>query len=185
MKKLVLTLIVLASVVVMLFLAAPNKVEAQRGTAAHSFEQYAVPVYRGPIAKPNFNSKPGSIRFKTVIRNGLKEGVNFAGHYAIVGAGCGTGCAFAYLVDVKSGRIFDFPLGGEKNYSLKIDHRPDSSLLKARWIDALGDVHRGDDNWSDHPMCVRQEFVLNGIAFKLSHQTKTRTKTYEACFANP
>ncbi|HEY6802932.1 MAG TPA: hypothetical protein VI306_05065 [Pyrinomonadaceae bacterium] len=175
------TLFVLASVLVGLFLAAPNEVEAQRKTTEHSFEQYAVPVYRGPIAKPNFRSKPGSIRLRTVIRNGLKEGVNFAGHYAIVGAGCGTGCSFAYLVDVKSGRIFDFPLGGEKNYSLETDYRPDSSLLKARWIGNTLD----DDNWSDHPMCVRQEFVLTGIAFKSLHQTKTRMKTIEACFAKP
>lgn len=174
------TLFILASMMALFFLATPNKVEAQRGTAAHSFEQYAVPVYRGSIAKPNFKSKSGSIRFKTIIRTGLKEGVNFAGHYAIVGAGCGTGCSFSYLVDVKSGRIFDFPLGGEKNYSLSLDYRPNSKLLKARWIDALGDVDRGDENWADHPMCVRQEFVLNGIAFKPLHQTKTRT-TYEAC----
>lgn len=179
------TLFFLASIAAVLFLVALTKVEAQRGTAVHSFEQYGVPVYRGAIATPNFKSKSGSVRFRTVIRDGLKEGVNFAGHYAIVGAGCGTGCSFAYLVDVKSGRIFDFPLGGEKNYSLEMDHRPDSTLLKAHWIDALGDVDRGDDNWADHPMCVRQEFVLNGIAFKLLHQTKTRTKTYEACFAKP
>lgn len=176
------TLFVLASVMIVLFLAAPNEVEAQRKTAEHSFEQYAVPVYRGPIAKPNFRSKPGSIRLRTRIRDGLREGVNFAGHYAIVGAGCGTGCSFAYLVDVKSGRILDFPLGGEKNYSLEIDHRPDSRLLKARWIDALGDVDRGDGDWHDHPMCVRQEFVLNGKAFKLRYQTKTRAKTADGCY---
>jgi hypothetical protein len=175
-------LFVLASVMVVLFLGTPNKVEAQRKVAERSFEQYAVPVYRGRIAKPNFRSKPGSINLRTRIREGLKDGVNFAGHYAIVGAGCGTGCSFAYLVDVKSGRIFDFPLGGEKNYSLEIDHRPDSKLLKARWIDALGDVERGDDDWHDRPMCVRQEFVLNENTFRLLSQTKTRGKTSDACF---
>lgn len=91
------TLFILASVIVVLFLVAPNKVEAQRKAAARSFEQYAVPVYRGTTAKPNFKSKPGSIRFKTMIRDGFKEGVNFAGHYAIIVFGCGTGCSYGFL----------------------------------------------------------------------------------------
>ena len=173
------TLFILASVMVVLILAAPYTLIGQKKIAEHSFEEYSVPVYRGSIAKPNFRSKPGSIRLRTRVREGMKEGVNFAGHYAIVGAGCGTGCSFAYLVDVKSGRIFDFPLGGEENYSLETDYRPNSRLLKARWIDALGDA---DGNWQDHPMCVRAEFVLNGSSFKLLNQTKRRTKTIEDCY---
>ena len=149
----------------------------------YSFEQYAVPLYRGSSAKPNFQSKPGSVRFKTRILDGIREGVNFAGHYAIIAFGCGTSCSFGFLVDVKSGRIFDLPLGGEENYGLSLAYRPNSRLMRARWIDALGDIDRGDDNWSDHPMCVRQEFVLNGNAFKLLNQTKHRTKTINACLS--
>lgn len=153
--------------------------QAQR--IADSFEQYEVTVYYGSPAKPNFQSKRGSLKFRTQIREGISQGVNFAGHYAIVVFGCGTNCSFGFLVDIKSGRIFDLPLGGEKNYGLLLDYRPNSKLLKARWIDAMGDIEHGDDNWNDHPMCVHQEFVLNGSAFKLLHQTKYRTKTVGAC----
>lgn len=158
-----------------------KKPTPQPRTIATSFEQYAVPVYRGSAAKPNFQSNPGSMRFKIRIRDGLREGVNVAGHYAIIAFGCGTDCSSGFVVDLKSGRIIDLPLGGEKNYGLSWDYRPNSSLMKARWIDAMGDMDRGDDNWSDHPMCVQQEFLLNGIAFKLLHQTKHRTKTIDEC----
>jgi hypothetical protein len=158
-----------------------DKKPPQTPTTPPSFEQYAVSVYRGVAAKPNFQSNPGSVRFKTRIRDGIKEGVNFAGHYAIIAFGCGTDCAYGFVVDVKSGTILDLPLGGEKNYSLSLDYHPDSKLMKARWIDAMGDMDRGDDNWNDHPMCVQQEFLLNGTAFKLLHQTKHRTKTIDAC----
>lgn len=151
-------------VALLLTLAVPCAPYAQRDkeptpqprTNATSFEQYAVPVYRGSPAKPNFQSNPGSVRFKTRIRDGIGEGVNFAGHYAIIAFGCGTDCSYGFFVDVKSGRIFDLPLGGEKNYGLSMDYRPNSKLMRARWIDVMGDIDRGDDNWSDHPMCVHR-----------------------------
>ena len=130
---------------------------------ADSFEQYVVSVYGGPSAKPNFQSLPGSINFRTTIRDGIKQGANFAGHYAIVTFGCGTGCSSSFLVDVKSGEIFDFPLGGEEYDMLSLDYRPDSKLIKASWTEG------GFDN----PICIRQELVLKGTAFKLLHKTKT------------
>src|SRR6266550_3976791 len=112
-----------------LILAVPCAPYAQRDKEptrqpranATSFEQYAVPVYRGSPAKPNFQSKPGSVRYKTRILDGIREGVNFAGHYAIIAFGCGTDCSYGFFVDVKAGRIFDLPLGGEKNYGLSLD----------------------------------------------------------------
>lgn len=135
---------------------------------ADSFEQHVVSVYHGPSAKPNFQSLPGSRMFRTKINEGIKQGVNFAGHYAIVTFGCGTSCTFSFLVDVKSGKIFDFPLGGEKNFDLLLDYRSDSKLLKASWIE-------GDDP-IDNPICVCQEFVLKGTAFKPLYQIKAKGK---------
>jgi len=148
-----------------------KKPTSQPRTSANSFEQYPVPIYEGSPAKPNFQSKPGSLRFRTQIRDGIRQGVNFAGHYAIVTFGCGTGCSFGFLVDVKSGRIFGFPLGGEKNHSLSLDYLPNSKLMKARWIESMDENGRTFDPPKNN--CVRQEFVLNGNAFKLVHQTKT------------
>lgn len=135
---------------------------------ADSFEQHVVSVYSGPSAKPDFQSLPGSKMFRTRIRDGIKQGVNFAGHYAIVTFGCGTDCSFSFLVDVRSGKIFDFPLGGDKNFDLSLDYRADSKLIKASWIE-------GDDP-IDNPICVRQEFVLKGTTFKPLRQTRTKGK---------
>src|SRR5262245_15198460 len=114
-----------------------SNVHAQRTLSGHSFQQYTVPVYRGPAAKPNFKSLPDSLQFRTRIREGFKNGVNFAGHYAIVPFGCGTYCLMGFLIDVESGRILNIPLGGEENYALGLDYRPTSRLLKARWIAGL------------------------------------------------
>ena len=130
---------------------------------ADSFEQHAVSVYSGPPAKPKFQSLPGSKEYKTRISDGIKQGASFAGHYTIVTFGCGTGCSASFLVDVKSGNIFDFPLGGEEYNMLSMDYRLDSKLIKANWTD--GDF--------DNPICVRQELVLQGTAFKLFHKSKT------------
>lgn len=130
---------------------------------ADSFEQYVVPLYGGPSAKPDLQSLPGSREYRTRIRDGIKQGVNFAGHYAIVTFGCGTSCSSSFLVDVKSGKIFDFPLGGEEYPMLSLDYRSDSKLIKASWWTI------GDEN----PICVRQELVLKGTAFKFLRKVKT------------
>jgi hypothetical protein len=47
--------------------------------------------------------------YRTAIRSGAKNGPNFAGHYTIAQAGCGSDCRIAALVDVKSGDVFDQP----------------------------------------------------------------------------
>jgi hypothetical protein len=46
--------------------------------------------------------------FRTVLREGVREGANFAGHYALVSFGCGTACMISAIVDVRNGRVF-FP----------------------------------------------------------------------------
>jgi hypothetical protein len=135
---------------------------------ADAFGRYAVSVYRGPSATPDFYSLPGSRRFRTRIRDGIRQGVNFAGHYAIVTFGCGTDCSSSFLVDVKSGQIFTFPLGGEGNYNLSLDYHADSALIKASWI-------AGNDPL-DNPICVHQELVLRGTAFTSLRQTETKGK---------
>jgi hypothetical protein len=145
---------------------------AQKQVREHKFEQYSVPVYRGPAAGPNFKSLKGSLFYKTRIREGFKNGVNFAGHYALVIFGCGTGCRGGYLIDIRSGRIFDFPLGGEENYELTLDYRPNSRLLKTSW-EAVADKEPYTAT------CVHQEFLLTGNVFKLLSQSKTPGKECE------
>jgi hypothetical protein len=112
------------------------------------FSDYAVPAYRGPIAQPRFRGSGAKYSiFRTRIRLGAKA-VNFAGHFAIMRIGCGAGCTINFLVDLKTGRISDFPLGGEDHYALVLSFRPDSRLIKARWEDAAG------------PACIAQFLVV-------------------------
>lgn len=65
---------------------------------------YQVPVYTGPVAKDIANKRHS---MRTRLREALKAGPNFAGHYAIAIYGCGTGCIGLTMVDVKNGQIYD------------------------------------------------------------------------------
>lgn len=47
--------------------------------------------------------------FRTVIREGAKEGPNFAGHFTVVMWGCGTSCAQFAIVDAITGTVYDPP----------------------------------------------------------------------------
>jgi len=70
------------------------------------FEQFPVrEIYAGPLAKPDVRSPMRSRIFRTMIREGAKSGVNFAGHYSIVSWGCGSGCQGLAVVDAMSGKV--------------------------------------------------------------------------------
>lgn len=72
-----------------------------------SFEDFTVnEIYSGKPSKPNFGSYPALSMYKTVITRGTARGANFAGKYAFVTWGCGTGCQQSAIIDVENGRIF-------------------------------------------------------------------------------
>lgn len=93
---------------------------------APHFEQYPVfPERRaGPPAAVNLRSNAKARRFRTVLRNGAAEGPNFAGHFTIVGWGCGSSCLQFAVVDAHNGMV-QFP--------------PDFSVVSG--------VHIGTDNF--------------------------------------
>ena len=72
---------------------------------APRFDQYPAKVeqIRHP-AKVKLDSHMAR-RYRTVLRRGAAEGPNFAGHYAVVGWGCGTSCVQFAVVDLKSGKV--------------------------------------------------------------------------------
>lgn len=86
---------------------------ANHRQAVPRFENYAAPVYKGKFAPVNLRSAKDASSFRTRLRDGAKEGVNFAGHYALVQWGCGTGCVQVGIIDAKTGTVY-FPdqLGG-------------------------------------------------------------------------
>jgi hypothetical protein len=75
---------------------------------APRFDQYPAKVeqIRHP-AKPKLHSHMAR-RYRTMLRRGVAEGPNFAGHYAVVVWGCGTDCRVFAVVNLKSGKVI-FP----------------------------------------------------------------------------
>ena len=69
--------------------------------APPSFEQYPAKRYQGKNAAVKLNADTRS--FRTRFRDLSHEKANFAGHYAVGYAGCGTGCVLGMMVDVKNG----------------------------------------------------------------------------------
>lgn len=96
----------------------------------------AAEVYRGPTKMPDFRKRDRAYNhFRTRIREGMKAGPNFAGRYSVIQIGCGTGCSFAFIGDNRTGRVADFPRGGEANMYMQLDYRLGSRLMAAQWAD--------------------------------------------------
>jgi hypothetical protein len=74
------------------------------------FADFAVQsVYHGRVAAPVLSTAVAR-QHRTVIRQGVANGANFAGHYAVVTWGCGTACQRFALVDVQTGRVTVSPM---------------------------------------------------------------------------
>jgi len=74
-----------------------------------SFAQFRVSqVFSGKPATPVLKT-PEDRMFRTMIREGAKDGPNFAGHFTIAQWGCGAGCVSMALIDAAGGRIYRGP----------------------------------------------------------------------------
>ncbi|WKU18321.1 hypothetical protein [Advenella alkanexedens] len=92
-------------------------------------------VYQGPIVLPDFKGRDKEFSYyRTRIREEMKTGPNFAGHYAIVVIGCGTACRFAFMGDVANGQVYHFPYGGEENYGMDLRFNVKSNEVAVRWV---------------------------------------------------
>lgn len=90
-------------------------------------------VYSGRLAPLDEASHADARQFKSAIQKGLQEGVNFAGQYTVVSAGCGTSCQTHFVVDRQSGKIVDKIQGSRgasysSNSRLFILNAPDPSI---------------------------------------------------------
>jgi len=54
----------------------------------------------------DFKKNPDARTFRTRLTEGLRGGVNFAGHFVVVGWGCGTGCISGAIIDARTGNVF-------------------------------------------------------------------------------
>ena len=109
--------------VALLLLATPATVGAQaksrvRRTAGRAKVTRPYPGFGSYPASASFTGTPTPVvlrtrrdqMFRSRLREGAKEGPNFAGRYTAVHWGCGTGCAQMAVVDAKTGRVYRPPL---------------------------------------------------------------------------
>lgn len=101
-----------------------------------SFGQYPAKAEAAKAKTIDFRNSPGASAFRTRLRDGLRRGVNFAGHFIIVGWGCGTGCVSGGIIDARDGRVY-FPKEfnalavayDDSGYKEPIEYRKNSRLL--------------------------------------------------------
>jgi len=92
-------------------------------------------VFQGQVRLPDFAGRDRKYAsFRTRIREGMSTGPDFAGHYAIIQIGCGTGCSFVLVGDVATGQVYDFPYGGEEYQQMQIIRSAKNYNLTVVWI---------------------------------------------------
>lgn len=113
-------------------------------------------VYHGPPAMPDFHRRDREFNdIRTRIRNGIKEGANFAGRHRVIQIGCGSGCTFVVVADISTGQVYRFPHGGETDQMLRLEYRVSSNLLRAWWV----------PNLDKTDSCLEEDFLLTGGHF--------------------
>jgi len=74
---------------------------------APSFDNYPTKTQEvvGSNPKLDFMSNPVAKEYRTVLRQQIAKGPNYAGHYRVAFWGCGMSCAMFAVVDLKTGRV--------------------------------------------------------------------------------
>lgn len=114
---------------------------------------------------PDFSGRDKSFSYmRSRIMEGLRSGPNFSNNYTIIRTGCGTGCTSNYIVDRRTGKVFNIPWGGEIYNMLNLRFNLKSNQITAAWFD-------GD-------MCTSQTGRWNGSAFELTSSPRGRPNSF-------
>ena len=105
---------------------------------APTFKDYRV-AFEAPVRHPRVDTKTSVIgrRYRTVLRNGVKSGANYAGHYAVVEWGCGTSCSSFAVVNLKTGKVIT-PSGISAVSNVHLDNSVDEKFMPDGLQSALG-----------------------------------------------
>ena len=154
--------------------AAAVQPSAPKESALRFVDFKPAAIYSGKAVFPG-PGNPLAKMYRTRVRNGLKDGPNFAGRYSLIEVGCGTSCKIVLLIDASSGEMIRFPLGGEENYQLELTYAVDSELLKAVWMD----TENGDSD-----TCVKEDYRIEGKNLKRLTQVRFTIEKYGYCSAH-
>lgn len=70
------------------------------------FEDFPAPPSNARhVATPCLDSAEAR-RYRTMIRQGVADGPNFSGHYAVAAWGCGSSCSERAIVDTSTGHVY-------------------------------------------------------------------------------
>lgn len=98
------------------------------------FRKYTVPIYMGVRAQPNLTGSGSRFAtMRTKIREGFAANPIAAGHYAVIQIGCGSGCTWNLVGNLRTGNIVEFPIGGEEYPGVEIITDPKSRLFTVKW----------------------------------------------------
>ncbi|WP_266205367.1 hypothetical protein [Pontibacter kalidii] len=115
-------------------------------------------MYRGRLAPLDETSHTDARSFRTAIRKGMEEGVNFAGKYTVVSIGCGTGCQQHYVVDRETGKVLD-----KVQSSMGASYSADSRLLIVNPPDSAV-------NYEGCNQCTPEAYVFENDKFRKLQQ---------------
>jgi hypothetical protein len=101
------------------------------------FGSYRAPVEKARAKSINFRNNPGARTMRTRLSEALPDGINFAGHFIVVGWGCGTGCISGAIIDARTGNVlWPLPLyalgvwyDGNSYVDKPVDYQKNSRLL--------------------------------------------------------
>src|SRR4051794_36605838 len=71
----------------------------------YEFEKYSIKIEKFKISDKNLIYINGTNKFKTIIKDALKDTINFAGHCIFVFWGCGTSCQQSAIIDTKTKKV--------------------------------------------------------------------------------
>ena len=135
-----------------------------QGQSKPTFDRYPVKtIFKGKPASVDLKSATGAKYYRTNLRKAAKDGVNFAGHYAIGLWGCGSPCITAGMVDLKTGKVTWVPSTGFMVFDVAFQINSKLVIINSR--DVL------DKEWPDGPPKWQGEwpeelfFVWNGKRF--------------------
>jgi hypothetical protein len=127
---------------------------AQQPKLRPDFKDFAVErIYTGAAAAPKLSRDQRT--FRTMVREGAKSSVQFAGHYTVPRWGCGSGCSTFVIVDSITGTVYngfniaDLPVAWIENHGEQeqMEFRPNSRLIKIN-----GCINEGNCGFYDYVM---------------------------------
>jgi len=143
---------------VSVLLSGNHQAQAQKpvSDSPDLFPKYPVrSIFSGKPARPVLSSHEAN-EFRTKIREGVANGVVFAGHYEIAVWGCGSGCLSFAVIDAFNGKVTFFPASVSQVQEVgeRLTYKRNSRALHI-----IGSLNEEDsaDRW----------YVFDGKAFHL------------------